>query len=161
MGARGPKPKPRLQVVREGNPGKRRVRNDVQLPPGTLTEPKWSDLLPGTGAEIVRARRVASDVWERVYQRLHGAGFVSDIDAEALADLGVVRAMIWLETRRWSPGDPITTLDRLHARFVTLSSRFYLTPGDRANVDLGEGAKDDDQDFDRPVSDSKGRTRRT
>jgi P27 family predicted phage terminase small subunit len=39
----GPKPKPALAVVREGNPGKRPVKDSAVLPPSALREPDWSD----------------------------------------------------------------------------------------------------------------------
>ena len=38
----GPKPKPALAVVREGNPGKRPVKDSAKLPPSALIEPDWS-----------------------------------------------------------------------------------------------------------------------
>lgn len=42
MATPGRKPKPALEVVREGNPGKRAVKDSVKLPPSALTEPDWS-----------------------------------------------------------------------------------------------------------------------
>jgi P27 family predicted phage terminase small subunit len=41
----GRKPKPTLQVVKEGNPGKRPVRDSAVLPPSALVEPDWPDTL--------------------------------------------------------------------------------------------------------------------
>lgn len=47
MAAPGPKRKPPLQVVREGNPGKRPVREGVKVPlVEDLTEPSWGTLFP-------------------------------------------------------------------------------------------------------------------
>lgn len=47
MSKPGPKPRPALQVVREGNPGKRPVPEGVKLPPvEALPEPDWSELFP-------------------------------------------------------------------------------------------------------------------
>lgn len=46
MAVPGRKPKPPLQVVREGNPGHRPVRETAKLPPAELIEPSWSALFP-------------------------------------------------------------------------------------------------------------------
>ena len=42
MTAPGPKPKPALAVVKEGNPGKRPIKDSAKLPPSALIEPDWS-----------------------------------------------------------------------------------------------------------------------
>lgn len=42
----GPKPKPALTVVREGNPGKRPVKVGAVVGPGGLIEPDWTDFFP-------------------------------------------------------------------------------------------------------------------
>ncbi len=42
MARPGPKPKPALAVVREGNPSKRPVKDSAVLPPSALREPDWS-----------------------------------------------------------------------------------------------------------------------
>lgn len=42
----GRKPKPPLQVVREGNPGHRPVRESAKVPPAELTEPDWKTFFP-------------------------------------------------------------------------------------------------------------------
>ena len=64
MARPGPAPKPTLQVVREGNPGKRPIREGVKLPLASdLTEPMWGVLfpeLPVTKAEE-RLARIADD----------------------------------------------------------------------------------------------------
>lgn len=44
MATPGRKPKPTLQVVKEGNPGKRPVKDSVVLPPSEVIEPDWSEL---------------------------------------------------------------------------------------------------------------------
>src|SRR5919109_4450864 len=46
MAVPGRKPKPPLQVVREGNPGKRPVKEGVRLPPAEICEPDWLELFP-------------------------------------------------------------------------------------------------------------------
>ncbi|AYN57268.1 terminase small subunit [Arthrobacter phage Bridgette] len=42
----GPAARPALQVVREGNPGKRPVPEQVAVPPADFDEPKWVDEFP-------------------------------------------------------------------------------------------------------------------
>lgn len=42
----GPPAKPALQVVREGNPGKRPIPEQIVLPPADFTAPDWSILFP-------------------------------------------------------------------------------------------------------------------
>lgn len=42
----GPAKKPALQVVREGNPGKRAIPESVTLPPATFGDPDWSEAFP-------------------------------------------------------------------------------------------------------------------
>lgn len=44
MATAGRKPKPTLQVVKEGNPGKRPVKESVVLPPSAVVEPDWAAL---------------------------------------------------------------------------------------------------------------------
>lgn len=46
MGKPGPKPKPSLQVVREGNPGHRPVREGVKVPRTPPAEPDWEGIFP-------------------------------------------------------------------------------------------------------------------
>ncbi len=42
----GPAKKPALQIVREGNPGKRPVPDQINLPPADFDEPNWMDEFP-------------------------------------------------------------------------------------------------------------------
>ncbi len=46
MAKPGPARRPSLEVVREGNPGKRPVREGVQLAPGAPREPNWQEWFP-------------------------------------------------------------------------------------------------------------------
>jgi len=74
----GRKPKPALQVVREGNPGKRPVREGVKLPPAELTAPDWNAFFPaarvpakpraprGADDEELKAYQQEVQVWQRV-----------------------------------------------------------------------------------------------
>lgn len=62
MATPGRKPKPQLQVVREGNPGKRPVADSVQLPPSALIEPDWAALFP----DEVEVSTEASQQWRKL-----------------------------------------------------------------------------------------------
>ena len=65
MAVAGRKPKPTLQVVREGNPGKRPVKEGVVLPPEHVREPDWTDYFPGDDPEVEAARATAQELWRR------------------------------------------------------------------------------------------------
>jgi P27 family predicted phage terminase small subunit len=70
MAVPGRKPKPALQVVREGNPGKRPVREGVKLPPAELVEPDWSSFFPASRLPAKpRAPRGADDEELKEYRR--------------------------------------------------------------------------------------------
>lgn len=46
MAVPGRKPKPPLQVVREGNPGHRPVKEGASVPPSDVIEPDWAAFFP-------------------------------------------------------------------------------------------------------------------
>ncbi|MET8978555.1 phage terminase small subunit P27 family [Streptomyces sp. NPDC004539] len=87
MAVPGRKPKPPLQVVREGNPGRRPVREGVKLPPADLVEPDWETFFPGQCLpEKPRAPRGADDeelkeyrhevaIWQRLKLAIEAAEF--------------------------------------------------------------------------------------
>ncbi len=82
MAVPGRKPKPTLQVVKEGNPGKRPVRDSVVLPPSALREPAWSELLPGDE----RLQERATALWRKVAPTLaRSVGLVGE-QQEVLVD---------------------------------------------------------------------------
>ncbi len=51
MPSGGHNAKPVLAAVREGNPGKRPLKDSVKLPPSALREPDWSELLDEEAAK--------------------------------------------------------------------------------------------------------------
>lgn len=60
MSKPGPKPKPNLQVVREGNPqnrSKEKLERGLLLPPAALEEPDWAAWFPSSSAVSVPRRR--------------------------------------------------------------------------------------------------------
>jgi P27 family predicted phage terminase small subunit len=80
--------KPTLAVVREGNPGKRPVRDSIVLPPSALREPDWSDFLPEIEAGVARG------LWKKLAPTLaQSAGLVGE-QQEALVDYCVTWARI-------------------------------------------------------------------
>lgn len=94
MATPGRKPKPALQIVREGNPGRRPVREGVKLPPSALVEPDWTELLPGVSAHQERVRETASGLWRRLAPTLaRSVGLVGE-QQETLVDYCVTWARI-------------------------------------------------------------------
>jgi P27 family predicted phage terminase small subunit len=91
MAVPGRKPKPPLQVVREGNPGKRPVREGVKLPPATLSEPDWSSFFPtsrippkpraprGADDEELKEYRREVQVWQRLKLAQEAAQFGREV----------------------------------------------------------------------------------
>jgi P27 family predicted phage terminase small subunit len=91
MVAPGRKPKPALQVVREGNPGKRPVREGVKLPPTDLIEPDWSSFFPsfrmqpkpraprGADDEELKEYRREVQVWQRLKLAQEAASFGREV----------------------------------------------------------------------------------
>lgn len=86
--------KPALQVVREGNPGKRAVQPGVIIPPSELTEPKWSETFTGSDDENRRCRAVAAEEWGRVVPVLKFTAGIGDVDTAVLKDYCVCVARI-------------------------------------------------------------------
>ncbi|MFF1574834.1 phage terminase small subunit P27 family [Leifsonia sp. NPDC058292] len=91
MAVPGRKPKPPLQVVREGNPGKRPVREGVKLPPAELVEPDWSSFFPkirlptkpraprGADDEQLREYRAEVAHWQRLKLAGEAAAFGHEV----------------------------------------------------------------------------------
>src|SRR4051812_19952299 len=108
MAAPGPRPRPPLQVVREGNPGKRKVRDGVKLPPADLTEPDWEQLFPrvqknrALSDELTRCRRLARIEWRRVVPALRLSAGLTAVDMTVLTDYCVCVARIDQCERRLS-----------------------------------------------------------
>lgn len=96
----GPAPKAYLQVVREGNPGKRAADPGVILPSAEDdTEPDWLDTFPTVEdptdqAVNRRAREVARREWRRVAPVLRKSAGLADVDLNLLHDYCVCVARI-------------------------------------------------------------------
>lgn len=153
--------KPGLQAVREGNPGKRPVRDSVVLPPSALREPSWADLLPGKGAEVLRARRTASGLWRKLAPTLaRSVGLVGE-QQEALVDYCLTWARIEQGERALSRDglvvagvnggtvrNPMTTvLNQYRSHFRSLVGELGLSPAAATRMSRpggGVGGTEDD-----------------
>ncbi|MFM9473966.1 phage terminase small subunit P27 family [Streptomyces scabiei] len=102
MAVPGRKPKPALQVVREGNPGHRPVREGATVPPAEVVEPEWTaffpELKPGRKP---RAPRGADEEELREYKEEVAAWMRLKLAAEA-AEAGRAAA-----AREWQRVVPV------------------------------------------------------
>jgi P27 family predicted phage terminase small subunit len=106
MAVPGRKPKPPLQVVREGNPGRRPVREGVKLPPAALVEPDWSTFFPasrlpakpraprGADDEELKEYRREVQVWQRLKLAQEAAQFGREVASREWARVVPVLQMM-------------------------------------------------------------------
>jgi P27 family predicted phage terminase small subunit len=112
MAVRGPKPKPALQVVREGNPGRRAVKDSVVLSPSDLLEPDWEDWFPGGGSESARACLTAKRLWTKLAPTLsRSVGLVGE-QQETLVEYCITYARIEQGERDISLTGMVVTTER-------------------------------------------------
>lgn len=161
---RGRKPRPVLQVIREGNPGHRKVADPVTLPPSALVEPVWAELLPGSAAETRRARATAARLWARTAPTLSRSMGLVAAQQDALVDYCVTRARIEQGERalsrkgvvvsagradRGSVRNPWTTvLNQYRPHFRALAAELGLTPSSASRLNRPTQGQDDDDPFD-------------
>ncbi|GHH57837.1 P27 family phage terminase small subunit [Streptomyces candidus] len=145
MAVPGRKPKPALQVVREGNPGKRPVREGVKLPPTDLVAPDWDEFFPQVKVQPKpRAPRGADDEELKEYRAEVAAWQRTKVAADA-ADRGraiaarewdrvvpVLTLMAGLHSVDWSTTvDYCVCVARLHCCEYQLSVEGLITMGQR------------------------------
>lgn len=106
MAVPGRKPKPPLQVVREGNPGRRPVREGVKLPPAALVEPDWFLFFPasrlpakpraprGADDEELKEYRREVQVWQRLKLAQEAAQFGREVASREWARVVPVLQMM-------------------------------------------------------------------
>lgn len=116
MGARGPAPRPKLQILKEGNPTGMtldHIDRQVELDPAAPDEPDWARWFPDLPhlddegvtaaalelhddrqAEAELCRQAAAGEWERIVPELDGRGYIARVDLTVLADHCVTVARI-------------------------------------------------------------------
>lgn len=153
----GQNAKPTLQVIREGNPGKRAVRDSVVLPPSALREPDWSELIGGESVEEERARETAAALWRRLAPTLaRSVGLVGE-QQETLVDYCVTYARIEQGERALSREGVIvrtergqvknawtTVLNQYRAHWRSLIGELGLSPSAATRLPGRDGDGDDD-----------------
>lgn len=156
----GPKPKPALAVVREGNPGHRPVRDAVKLPPSALVEPKWGEVFPGSTRAERRNRATAKRMWVKLAPTLsRSVGLTAEMQ-ESLVDLCVTVARIDQGERALSMQGVVvatergqvknawvTVLNQYRSHFRSLVAELGLTPSSLTRLGSTDGGDDDDDPF--------------
>lgn len=146
MGVRGPAPKPRLEVVRDGGEVRSQHRSQLVVPPGAPLEPDWADEF---GAGVALAE-LASAEWGRIVPALDAARALSGLDRSVLADHCVTWAqtveLVRLvaahgyvaHTERGPVRNPeLLALQSQRQRLATTSKALGLSPADRARISSG------------------------
>ena len=160
MATRGPKPKPALQVVREGNPGRRQLKDSVVLSPSDLQEPDWDDWFPGKHAESTRARLTAKRLWSKLAPTLsRSVGLVGE-QQETLVEYCVTYARIEQGERAISLGGMVVDTERgqvknawtaplnqYRAHLRSLIGELGLSPASATRI-TRPTTEDDDDPFD-------------
>lgn len=112
MATVGRKPKPNLQVVKEGNPGRRPLKDSVVMPPSALREPEWLDWFPGKAKDMTRARSTATMLWRKLAPTLaRSVGLVGE-QQETLVEYCVTYARIEQGERALSIEGMVVTTER-------------------------------------------------
>lgn len=156
MGKRGPAARPRLQVVREGNPGKKskaELAAQVVLPPEAPAEPDWSRWFPTGGNDDRLCKAAAKRTWDNVVKMLDAQGFLAQVDLEALTDLCVCEARLLqlerdisrngvsTEGERGAQKNPsVTAANQYRTHLRHLRVQFYMSPAARARATSGGGS---------------------
>lgn len=157
MATRGPKPKPTLQVVREGNPGKRPIKDSAKFNPSDLIEPEWADWFPGGDHENKAARECCHGLWAKLAPSLsRTVGLVGE-QQETLIEYCVTYARIRQGERAISlEGMVVMTergqvknawtapLNQYRAHFRSLTGELGLSPSAATRIGDRSGADEED-----------------
>jgi P27 family predicted phage terminase small subunit len=157
MPSGGHNAKPTFQVVREGNPGKRPVRDSAVLPPSALREPDWSDLILGDDGETEHVRSTAAELWRRTAPTLvRAVGLVGE-QQESLVDYCVTWARIVQGERALSRQGVVvrtergqvknawtTVLNQYRAHFRSLVGELGLSPSSASRITRPESSDAED-----------------
>lgn len=152
MATPGRKPKPALAVVKEGNPGKRPIKDSAKLPPSALVEPDWSaDLEESVAAD-------AADLWRKLAPTLARAVGLVGEQQVTLEEYCVTVARIRQGERALSaegmviPGamggvvkNPWTTvLNQYRSHLRSLTGELGLSPASATRITRPESSDEDD-----------------
>jgi len=161
----GNRPKPILQVVREGNPGHRPVKDPVVVPPAELAEPDWLDIWPAVREKTQqavnrRAREVARAEWRRVVPVLQTSAGLGAVDLTVLRDYCVCVARIdecerdistngmkQLGERGWQKNGATTVVGQYRTQLKAYIGELGLSPSARTRLTPPKGAEDDGDPF--------------
>jgi len=156
--------KPYLQVVREGNPGHRPVREGVKIPPAELVEPEWLDIWPAVRDKAQqsvnrRARDVARREWRRVVPVLEHTAGLGAVDATILADYCICvaridecerdisrRGMLIEGERGWQKNGATTVAGQYRTQLKAYIGELGLSPSARGRMSPPRGDDDDGDD---------------
>lgn len=165
MALPGRKPKPYMQIVREGNPGHRPLKRGAVLS-GDLAEPDWREFFPASAdpavqGENVRARHVARDAWRKLAPALARSAGLSGEQAAVLAEYCTCLARIDQGERALSRDGVLVTgfagskvrnpwatvLNQYRAHFRSLTGELGLSPAAATRISAAPDLDDDDNPF--------------
>ncbi|WP_246450922.1 phage terminase small subunit P27 family [Allostreptomyces psammosilenae] len=151
--------KPALQVVREGNPGKRPINPGVVVPPGDLVEPDWKQTFRGSDAENRRCREVASEEWRRIVPVLEYTAGIGDVDTATLKDYCICVAridqcereiskngLLMQGERGWQKNGATTIVGQYRSQLARYIGELGLSPSARGRIQPPENGGSDDGD---------------
>lgn len=158
--------RPRLQLIKEGNPGKRAQRDlkrGLVAKAETPVEPRWGDVLPSVAGDkdqqvrVKRLRAWASEAWAEVVPGLDAAGLLARADRQILIDHCVAWAMVrecyreiaqlgvLAHTQAGLVRNPaVTVLAQQRERMKHTTQHLGLSPLARDALKGGEGQDDDE-----------------
>lgn len=163
-GRAGARPKPLLQVVREGNPGKRPLPESLRLPPADLAEPDWLDTFPTVPdldqrAVNTRCREVARREWRRVVPVLEHTAGLAAVDAQLLHDYCVCVAridqceralsregLLQLGERGWQKNGATTIVGQYRTQVRAYIGELGLSPSARTGLKPPKGPEHGNDD---------------
>lgn len=156
--------KPALQVIREGNPGKRPVPDSAAAPPSELNEPDWHDTFRSVGdrkqeAVNARCREVASLEWRRVVPVLRIAVGLGEVDTTVLKDYCISAAridqcerelsengLLVRGERGWQKNGATTIVGQYRCQLARYVRELGLSPSARTAISAPGPGEDDDSD---------------
>lgn len=122
----GPKPKPHLQAVKEGNPGHKKLEAGVVLPPSDLIEPDWLVRLPGRSRDAAAVRARCAELWGQLAPVLTRSIGLVQAQQKTLEEYVLVVARIEQGERHLSTMGPVVKGERGYMRnpWLTLCNQY-------------------------------------